>query len=179
MSQLSEILEIEKKRDTAESQCVVNLFQEGTFYRAYEWSAWLCFRYIRQFKPTHRLIKDSEDSIVFVGFPVTSLQKYTPQDAEVSFNGDKSVIIRLPQSLLEESGGAETMAEEFANWKRSVPLTESSKKKLEEQRLYPDGAPMKLTDIVHGILSYPVEQRTPMECMMFLAELKQQVSKLI
>ena len=129
MSQLSEILEIEKKRDTAESQCVVNLFQEGTFYRAYEWSSWLCFRYIRQFKPTHRLIKDSEDSIVFVGFPVTSLQKYTPQDAEVSFNGDKSVSIRLPQSLLEESGGAETMAEEFANWKRSVPVQEAGRKK--------------------------------------------------
>jgi len=44
MSQLSEILETERRRDTAEQQRIVYLFQEGTFYRAYEWSAWLCVR---------------------------------------------------------------------------------------------------------------------------------------
>ena len=66
MAQLKDILETERLRADM-AQCLrINLFKEGTFYRAYEWSAWLCVRYIKQFKPTHRLIKDSDDSIVFL-----------------------------------------------------------------------------------------------------------------
>ena len=42
--QLKEILSIEENR-TEDSRGVIHLFQEGTFYRAYEWSAWLCHRY--------------------------------------------------------------------------------------------------------------------------------------
>ncbi len=42
MSQLKEILEKEKERGTLEQCTQVHLFREGTFYRAYEWSAWLC-----------------------------------------------------------------------------------------------------------------------------------------
>ena len=60
---LKEILEIEKERDNPQSCRVVHLVQEGG-YRAYEWSAWLCVWYIKDFKPTHRLLKNSEESIV-------------------------------------------------------------------------------------------------------------------
>ena len=42
MSQLKEILEKEKERNTLEQCAVIHLFREGTFYRAYGWSAWLC-----------------------------------------------------------------------------------------------------------------------------------------
>jgi len=41
MSQLKEILQKEKERDSVEQCMVIHLFREGTFYRAYEWSAWL------------------------------------------------------------------------------------------------------------------------------------------
>lgn len=41
MAQLKEILEIEKSRKGIEDSLKIYLFQEGTFYRAYEWSAWL------------------------------------------------------------------------------------------------------------------------------------------
>lgn len=48
MAKLNEILEIELRRHSVDECRVINLFQEGTFYRAYEWSAWLCVRYIQQ-----------------------------------------------------------------------------------------------------------------------------------
>lgn len=51
--QLKEILSIEENH-TEDSRAVIHLFQEGSFYRAYEWSAWLCHRFINQFKVTHR-----------------------------------------------------------------------------------------------------------------------------
>lgn len=78
MAKIKDILEIESQRASLEQCRFVNLFQEGTFYRAYEWSAWLCVRYIQQFKTTKRLFKNEDTSLVFVGFPITSLQKFIP-----------------------------------------------------------------------------------------------------
>lgn len=72
MSQLKEILSTEQERGSLEQCAVIHLFREGTFYRAYEWSAWLCQRYFIELKVTHRLLKGGED-IIFVGFPLTSL----------------------------------------------------------------------------------------------------------
>lgn len=39
MPQLKEILEKESQRDSLEQCAIIHLFKEGTFYRAYEWSA--------------------------------------------------------------------------------------------------------------------------------------------
>ena len=46
MAQIKEVLEIEYKREVKEDYLVIHLFEEGTFYRAYQLSAWLCHRYI-------------------------------------------------------------------------------------------------------------------------------------
>ena len=50
MSQLKEILEKERERSTLEQCAAIHLFREGTFYRAYEWSAWLCVRYFTELR---------------------------------------------------------------------------------------------------------------------------------
>lgn len=78
MAKIKDVLEIESQRASLEQCRFVNLFQEGTFYRAYEWSAWLCVRYVQEFKTTKRLFKNEDTSLVFVGFPITSLQKFIP-----------------------------------------------------------------------------------------------------
>ncbi len=104
MAKLGDILEKEKNRSESGMLRTIYLYQEGTFYRAYEWSAWLCFRYIKQFKPTHRLLKDSADSIVFIGFPVTSLQKYTPDGGEVTYMDDNNVAVSTTQVPTATSG---------------------------------------------------------------------------
>lgn len=41
MAAIKEILEFEDDRNDREMQRVIHLFQEGSFYWAYEWSAWL------------------------------------------------------------------------------------------------------------------------------------------
>lgn len=70
-----EIIKREVER-TLDDRMVLHFYQEGSFYRAYEWSAWLCHRYINQFKVTHHHSKSIEHSVLFVGFPVASLEKY-------------------------------------------------------------------------------------------------------
>ena len=158
---------------------MIHLFYEGNFYRAYEWSAWLCHRYMKEFKPTHRILKNIEDSVVFVGFPVTSLEKYVPSGATLATNDDKSVDVVLPVEMLPVNSDAEVLSFDFVNWKSSVPLTEASKRRVEEEKNgVQQHSPMRLTDVMHWILAYPIEQRSPMECMAFLAEIKQQVAEI-
>ena len=58
--QLKDILAKEQSRESDVDYRTLYLVPEGSFYRAYEWSAWLCYRYVSQFKVTHRLLKNSD-----------------------------------------------------------------------------------------------------------------------
>src|SRR5574344_2479952 len=77
MATIKEILNIEQTR---EDNTLIHLFAEGSFWRAYELSSWLCFRFVNEFKPTKRRIKGIDATVTFVGFPRQSLQKFIPAD---------------------------------------------------------------------------------------------------
>ena len=148
MSQLKEILEKEKERNTLEQCAVIDLFREGTFYRAYEWSAWLCVHYFTELKVTHRLLKSGED-IIFVGFPLTSIDRYTPEGSTILPSGDKSIEMTLPTEAFAPEVDMESLRKDFENWKQCQPLTEASKKKVEEEKALTErNAHPRLTDIM-------------------------------
>ena len=172
MAKLSEILSIEAQRQEAAERFVIHLFQEGSFLRAYEWSAWLCCRYLNSFKVTRRAIKGTDDTMTFIGFPVTSLEKYSSSDCEISVLEDKRIEIVLSQSLVKD----ELKADDFENWKQSVPLTESKQK--EQSSLQP-AVSISLTGIMQRILAFPIERKSPIDCMTFMAEIKQQIAAII
>ncbi|MCQ2225102.1 MAG: hypothetical protein MJZ14_05175 [Paludibacteraceae bacterium] len=50
MPDLKSIVEKEKNRNSQEDKGKVFLYKEGSFLRAYEWSAWLCCRFVSDFK---------------------------------------------------------------------------------------------------------------------------------
>lgn len=50
MPGIKDIFEIEKTRSSPADWLVIHLFQEGSFHRAYEVSAWLCCQHINGFK---------------------------------------------------------------------------------------------------------------------------------
>lgn len=183
MSQLKEILSIEQEHSSLEQYAVIHLFREGTFYRAYEWSAWLCCRYMNQFKSTRREQKTElkdDTTAVFIGFPITSLAKYLPEGAQVVTNDDKSVAVTLQAAVLPETGNAESLAEDFRHWKNSVPLAQPKRTSLrEELKGGVEMHPHHLSEVMLRVLSFPVEQKTPMECMAFIAEVKQQLASLL
>ena len=62
---------------------IIHLYAEGTFCHAYEVSAWLCHKHISQFRVTHRHVKGIEQTIAFIGFPMLSLKKRTPEGAQI------------------------------------------------------------------------------------------------
>ncbi len=180
---LAEILEKEHARTELQQCAVIHLVLEGTFYHAYEWSAWLCFRYVAQLKATRRLLqKDSQDTLVFVGFPQNSLTKYTPVGAETISLDDGSIDFVLPLSVFQPDSTFDTLQTDFENWKQSVVLTEKSQKKVKEEKyggVLPSERPVRLTDIMREIVVYPLEQHSPLECMSFLAEVKQKIANIL
>lgn len=179
MAHLKDILEIEQQRTTDTENRQVHLFQEGTFYRAYERSAWLVITYISPLKPTRRNVKGQDESIVFCGFPLTSLSKYTPDGCAAIVQEDKSVTFSLPETLYPQIVSAGAEQERFNNWKQSVPLSESKKDAHKESIIDAARAPMRLTEIMQQILAFPIEQKTPMEAMLFLSEIKQNLSHIL
>lgn len=57
-------------------------------------------------KVTRKALKGGDESFCFVGFPVTSLPKYSPDSAETRYTGEKEVDILLPgQGLRREYAG--------------------------------------------------------------------------
>lgn len=69
----------------------VHFHKEGTFLRAYDWSAWLCCRYLHDFKVSKRVFKSINEPVAYIGFPDTSLAKWLPEGAEQRVEGEKQV----------------------------------------------------------------------------------------
>ena len=118
--------------------------------------------------------------MVFIGFPQTSLSKYLPEGAQVSMNDDKSVTIALLPESITGLDDAESFAKAFADWKNSVPLAAPKKESLKDElKNLNDMQPHRMSDIMLRIIAFPIEQKTPMECMNFIAEIKQQIASLL
>ena len=174
--QLKEVFAKEQSRSEMVDYRTIHLIPESTFYRAYEWSAWLCHRYVSQFKPTHRLLKNTEDSVVFVGFPMTSLERHTPEGATVAEQEDKTVAVILPETVFGEKVTIDQLQTDFANWKKSVPLVKTKEQgtKNQDKNVKSEAS---VEEVLKRILAYPIEQHSPMEAMAFLSEIKQQLSE--
>ncbi len=178
MAQLSNILALEKERGTIVQCRQIHLHLEGTFYHLYEWSAWLFTRYVQAFKLTHKLVSGSgTDTMVMTGFPMQSLSKHLGEGLEPDENG--LVTVSLGSDTFGDGETEETLKTDFENWKRGIPLTEKSKARVEEQRGATVERLPRLTDIMHDVLSYPIEQKSPMETMSFMMELKSRIAKII
>ena len=174
--QLKEVFSKEQSRKEVVDYRTIYLILEGTFYRAYEWSAWLCHRYVSQFKPTHRLLKNTEDSVVFVGFPMTSLERHIPNGATVTELEDKTIALLLAENVFGDEVNIEQLQTDFANWKKSIPLVKSKEQgtKNQDKNVQVD---VSVEGIMKRILAYSIEQHSPMEAMAFLSEIKQQLSE--
>jgi len=176
MALLADIMAAEKVRTTFDAQREIRLYGDGSFYRAYEWSAWLCCRYVRQNKVTRRQVKLLGSDVVYIGFPRTSLPKYVLSGVEVIENADGSVVLRLPESLFPPEAERETLPTDFAAWREHQPMAEpKTEKKPDAPETQNTVQPMLPTGIMQQLLAFPIESRTPIECLLFLAEIKRKL----
>ncbi|MDO4191606.1 MAG: hypothetical protein Q4D14_08020 [Bacteroidales bacterium] len=182
MVKAQNLFDLETKRQVNDdSYRIIHLLPEGKFYHAYEWSAWLCVRYVNEFKAIRKPVKNSNETLVYIGFPQTSLEKFTPEGSSVDYDENGNVTMKLAEDLVAQPDDITVLQSDFSNWKQSVPLKSVANdadanptlKGVETSR------PLHITDILRSVMTYPIEQKSPMECMAFLAKLKQQISAIL
>lgn len=181
MATIKEAIEKEHQRGSAAE---IHLFKEGNFWRAYEMSAWLCVRCLHEFKATKRQMKEVEQPVVFVGFPVSSFDKWVPQEFARQYADEKHVVVVPSDEKLPAADPAE-LADMFAIWKDNVELSVVTSSKPRDKSRPSDDitekttAPRSLTEVMKQILAYPLESKSPVDNMLFLAQIKSQLSLLI
>lgn len=131
----------------------IYLYKEGIFWKAYERSAFNFCKHVTAFKPTKKFIKTVGYDVVSIGFPTANLDKHK----------DKFQIVE--QTETQMTLAAETITHnEFELWKKSTQYnTHKNRSKMQ-------------TDILEQIKAFNVESKTPMECMKWVAELKEQLN---
>ena len=199
MASYKEIFEIEKQREGTDQWNVIHLFREGNTYKAYEWSAWLCREFAvsdeqlaqtgsHRLKPVHKEVKSSSGTIIFVGFPVSSLTKFIPNENQISFKPVNDTLIdfaiKLPLELCET--GYDSLQQQFSEWKRQFPTKGDDKQPAGKDNSADfllsltgiKNQPMRMSDILAQIVALPVEDITPNEALKVLRILKRQASAL-
>lgn len=105
----NEIFESEKRN--YDNSHLIHLYYEGTWWRAYEWSAYLLYNYpliddaIPKLNPTKKKTSVNENGLIFVGLQLKSFDKYLPfirdkeQFEEIQ---NKHIIINVKDVFSEE-----------------------------------------------------------------------------
>lgn len=180
---IADINEIEQKRDK-EQFGVIHLLVENGFYRAHDWSAWLMttFPFGEALnKPLRISAKRLKDGYIeaWVGFPVSSLGKYVPNDGSVTFNPVNDTQIDVSIELSDDLKDAtyEDIRQYVDSWKESLPMNDGKVRKRESHEIA-EAAPRitRISDIIGRVLSFPLESKSPMEAYEFLRSLRQQIA---
>ena len=143
MAKLADILQQERERDTADQWGIIHLYKTGSFYSAYEWSAWLIAvitfndevrMATKDRKPiavTRIPIANSDETFCRVGFPLKSIEKYIPTRLNYEAADDKHLVITvaLPQPQDGSEVTYERLSEAVAKWKEAQPLKQPKDKK--------------------------------------------------
>ena len=127
MSITKELIEQERQSVQAGLLRDIHLHQEGSFLRAYDWSAWLSCRYLHEFKVNKRVFKGIDEPVAYIGFPETSLNKWIPEGAVQTNVDEKHLSIHLPEPFFA-GDTSEVLDASFVKWKDAVPLSETQAK---------------------------------------------------
>ena len=184
MIDFDKVTENESRRATPEQARTIYLYPEGTFLRAFEWSAWLWCKYITDFKPMRRKLKNSDASVVQIGCPISSFDKHLPEDAAKVYNEDGTVVVTLSPAAVADDTDTEAMSDEVEEWKNSVAFAPVNARQKPDNssvaRTYAAAEPRtSITGVMQQILAFPIEKKSFLECALFLSDIKAQLAHLI
>lgn len=178
---LKPALEYEKLREDRESWNKIILHQDGKFYHAYEWSAWLIKTFVeREDGGSLNVLryKSANSEYVIGGFPLDSLGKYIPDYIEAKPVEERCLSIEI---AIPEDYDYEALNEMFMKWREECPVKESQKGRSTSQAEMHTASMGRsgLFSIASRVLSYPVENSTPAQNVEFISKLKQDMAALL
>lgn len=179
-----EIMAVEGNRQNDATWNLVHLFKEGTFYRIYDWSAWIFMNFpvgANAEKPLNITKSVKGDStVVFVGFPVSSQSKYIPDGLSFEAVSDTQIDIRipLPEDFFNES--YESLLQKKAAWINGTPVSESKRQKREDNAVTVQSPKsFGLLSVFGNLLALDMGAISPNDALGILRDLRKQVSVLL
>lgn len=172
----------------------IYLHKEGMFWIAYERSAYRFVKTIRPYRVTKRHIGSVGQQMVSLGFPDSALVGI---DARIIERTEKQFILQAPENPMEDAydqwkSEIPLYVPPAKSARPDAPVTEAEAPKVsgaaEPSAPFEPGQPQQaggmgqghaapamepvLEDIAYRIRVFNIEEKTPMECMLFVSELK-------
>jgi len=127
----------------------VNLYLEGVFWIAYEQSAYYFWK-LKGYKPTKKFVKVVGQEVVSVGFPNAALKDMVTTSLQTTPNAENHIVFEIEEAIDEEN---------FLSWKAGIVIVRRND---EANQIC----------ILEQIKNFDMSNKTPIECMLFLSELK-------
>ena len=194
MAARQDILNLEADRKEPASWNIIHMFKEGSFWHAYEWSAWLiCVITYNNEKHkrentgdpiavVHKPIggKNQQGTYTMVGFQIKSLDKFVPNRVKLETIDDKQMDIEIELPHDDIPLTYERLQKAFEDWKCQQKLSkkddDDDDEKPQKPRQPHQQAPTILTDIEAQLLAWPLEQKSPLDTIRFVADIKAQIA---
>lgn len=209
MAKIVDILTLERDRKEKEKFATVHMYKTGSFYTAYDWSAWLiavisytdkvrmATRDRRPLAVTRIKLVTDETTFCKVGFPFKSIEKFVPE--RTNFNAEDNSHITFDVPLPQPQDGSEVtferLQEAVDKWTATIPIKEPKDKGDDKPKpkadkkttttnptpAQPEAAPATPAGdgLIQQILKYPLSERTPMDNYAFIQRLKQQITQIL
>lgn len=188
---LKDILDKEKRNNTEELYKLY-LFKDGGWWRAYEWSAYLCQIYPNglneneRLKPTHKITKDNKDYI-FVGLQAKSFDKYLKHSIEEENFDVTSDYIEIDIKDIFTNLNFDDYLLLLNGWKMAIQPKEdkSIKRESKVEEILDVTLPciksnnITMFSIIQQILGYDLSNSSPNDNTIFVRTLKEQVLGII
>ena len=136
----------------------IHLWKEGVFWIAYEQGAYQVWK-LKKYKVTKKFVKVVGMDVVSVGFPHLKalLADTMPPLDEPDIS---HFVMPIDMPFIEE---------DFLQWKAEIPL-----KTLKTASVV---GTLRATSLQEQIQNFDISNATPMECMMFLAAIKKEITQ--
>lgn len=158
MSTLQEILKSEFTNTNK-----IHFYREGVFYKAYERSAYAFVTQVKPFMVKKQFVKSVNQEVVSIGFPTNSLRSYFAADKIQEKGNEAEVPLDIAVNLSD-----------FESWREHVAITPAKEPsvKINSKTSSTVETSENERTIAIKIKTFPIEMKTPLECMLFLSELK-------
>ena len=145
----------DKLKAEERNERTIRLWPEGTFFKAYERSAYLFIKQVRAYEPRRRYIQAVGQDVVSIGFPQTVLETLGVNHAPAT---DGAEVIQLQTALDEQ---------QFMLWRDEFkgdeePVAEAK----------PDD---KSFAVIKRLREFNLATATPMDCMLLVMELQNMI----
>ena len=168
---------IKDENRTIEDFLKIKFYKEGNFWRAYEWSAYLCEFFPNglsendKLKPTYKEIKGVDGGMIFVGFPTSSFKKFFPTIDNKDFFNDKDGVKIIDVSKEFNKIAFENIGSILNEWKKKYKTVLPKSEKSSSNSFKCNNT----NDIIQSLKTFPIESKTPIECLIFLSDLKKKI----